>query len=64
MKDSLVFDATEMGGGLLGDAVFAHVLCVTVQYYVAKFFNVSAELLSFHQLLLQHLRTHPVLFLF
>lgn len=46
---------------LLGDAVFSHVLRVTVQYYIAQFLDVSTELLSFDQLLLQHLWAHPVL---
>lgn len=37
---------------LLGDAVFSHVLRVTVQYHIAQLLNVSTELLSFNQLLL------------
>lgn len=48
---------------LLGDAVFSHVLCVTVQNYITKFLNISAELLSLDKLLLQHFWTHPVLLL-
>lgn len=75
MRDEPVLDASEVKVGLtqvpsvtraarlLGDAVFSHVLRVTIQYYITQFLNVSTELLSFDQLLLQHLWTHPVLIL-